>query len=351
MLKTIISVVGARPQFIKSAPLEIAFRGMDEYRLISVHTGQHYDENMSRIFFDELGLQPPAYQLKAGSGSHGKQTAKMLEGLEDIFEKEKPSMVVVYGDTNSTLAAALAAAKMQIPIAHVEAGLRSYNRSMPEEINRVLTDHVSNLLFVPSGVAQQNLLKEGVERGVQVTGDIMLDILKMAQDKGVVERKADGDYYYATIHRPYNTDFPERMQQILHEMNGLALPVYFSIHPRTAALLEKHHIYIAEFKNIHVIPPQSYFDNLGYMVYANRIITDSGGLQKEAWFLKKPCVTLRPETEWIETLENQWNVLVFDNLSEIKQALQVQPGAYNEGAYGDGHSALKMRDAVLEYLS
>jgi UDP-N-acetylglucosamine 2-epimerase len=142
-----------------------------------------------------------------------------------------------------------------------------------------------------------------------------------------------------------------RMQQILQEMNGLALPVYFSIHPRTAALLEKHHIHIAEFKNIQVIPPQSYFDNLGYMVHANRIITDSGGLQKEAWFLKKPCVTLRPETEWIETLENQWNVLVFDNLSEIKQALQVQPGAYNEGAYGDGHSALKMRDAILEYLS
>ena len=350
MPHTVISVVGARPQFIKSAPLEMVFRGLDDYRLISVHTGQHYDENMSRVFFDELGLQQPAYQLNVGSGLHGKQTAGMLEKLEEIFIKEKPSMVVVYGDTNSTLAAALAAAKLHIPIAHIEAGLRSYNRRMPEEVNRVLTDHMSELLFVPSAVAVSNLKSEGIERGVQVTGDIMLDILKIAENRGVVQRPVEYSYYYATIHRPYNTDFPERMREMLEVMNSLPLPVCFSIHPRTSSLLEKQGVDISRFVNIHFIPPQSYFENLGYLLHAERIITDSGGLQKEAWFVQKPCVTIRPETEWVETLENKWNTLVFDRLTDIREALKVQPGIYRSGVYGDGHAAEKMRDAITAYL-
>jgi len=350
MRHKIISVVGARPQFIKSAPLEIAFRNCDNYHLISVHTGQHYDENMSRVFFDELGLQQPAYQLHVGSGSHGKQTAGMLEKLEEIFLQEKPSMVVVYGDTNSTLAASLAAAKLHIPIAHIEAGLRSYNRTMPEEVNRVLTDHISELLFVPSQVAVDNLKKEGIIRGVEITGDIMMDLLRMSQERGVVKQPVTGAYYYATIHRPYNTDHPERMREILGEMNTLEHPVYFSIHPRTASLLEKQGIDISNFNNIKFIPPQSYFDNLGYLMHAERVITDSGGLQKEAWFVRKPCVTLRPETEWVETLENQWNTLVFDHLKELPQALRTEPGHYHEGVYGDGHAAEKMRDAIISHI-
>lgn len=346
----IISVVGARPQFIKSAPLEIAFRHCENYRLISIHTGQHYDDNMSRIFFDELGLQQPAYQLNVGSGSHGKQTAGMLEKLEEIFIQEKPAMIVVYGDTNSTLAAALAAAKLHIPVAHIEAGLRSYNRTMPEEVNRVLTDHVSELLFVPSQVAVDNLRKEGIAAGVAITGDIMLDILRMSQERNVVKKPVSGSYYYATIHRPYNTDYPERMEEVLSVLNTLDQPVYFSIHPRTSSLLDKQGIDIQKFQNIHFIPPQSYFENLGYLMHATRVITDSGGLQKEAWFVRKPCVTLRPETEWVETLENDWNTLVFDNLNELPQALKVIPGAYRDGVYGDGHAAEKMRDAIIDRI-
>ncbi len=348
---TIISVVGARPQFIKSAPFELAFSGISSCRLLSVHTGQHYDENMSRVFFDQLGLMPPAYNLQAGSGTHGRQTAKMMEGMEEVFEKEKPSMLVVYGDTNSTLAAALVAAKMLIPVAHVEAGLRSYNRSMPEEVNRVLTDHVSNLLFIPSEVSRENLKKEGITEGVINTGDIMLDILRMAQEKGVVRQQAEGEYYYATIHRSYNTDDPQRMRDILETMNGLEHPVYFAIHPRTSALLDKHGISTGHLRNIRFIPPQGYFDNLGYMLHSRRVITDSGGLQKEAWFLRKPCVTLRPETEWVETLENGWNTLVFDRLNELKPALESTPGEYRDNIYGDGHAAEKMRDAILQFLS
>lgn len=350
MRHKIISVVGARPQFIKSAPLEIAFRNCDNYHLISIHTGQHYDENMSRVFFDELGLQQPAYQLNVGSGSHGKQTAGMLEKLEEIFLQEKPSMVVVYGDTNSTLAASLAAAKLHIPITHIEAGLRSYNRTMPEEVNRVLTDHISELLFVPSQVAVDNLKKEGITQGVEITGDIMLDILRMSQERGVVKQPVAGAYYYATIHRPYNTDYPERMREILGEMNTLDHPVYFSIHPRTSSLLEKQGIDVGQYGNIRFIPPQSYFENLGYLMHAERVITDSGGLQKEAWFVRKPCVTLRPETEWVETLENQWNILVFDPLKDLPQALKTVPGSYHEGVYGDGHAAEKMRDSIIRHI-
>jgi UDP-GlcNAc3NAcA epimerase len=350
MPKKVISVVGARPQFIKAAPLEMVFRELDDYEFISIHTGQHYDENMSQVFFNDFGLEQPKYQLHVGSASHGKQTGSMLEKIEEILLQEKPDLLIVYGDTNSTLAAALAASKLNIPIAHIEAGLRSYNRTMPEEINRVLTDHVSSLLLVPSHVSVNNLKNEGITKGVIMTGDIMMDILRISTEKNVVSKPVDQAYYYATIHRPYNTDLPERMSQILKEMNSLDKPVYFSIHPRTSSLLEKYGIDFNDFDNIKFIEPQSYIGNLGYLLNAERIITDSGGLQKEAWFVKKPCVTLRPETEWIETLDNQWNVLVFEDLSTLKEAISVTPGAYNQGVYGDGNAADKIRASIVEFL-
>ncbi len=350
MPKKVISVVGARPQFIKAAPLEMVFREIPDFEFISIHTGQHYDENMSQVFFNDFGLEQPKYQLHVGSASHGKQTGLMLDKIEEILLQENPDLMIVYGDTNSTLAAALAASKLNIPIAHIEAGLRSYNRTMPEEINRVLTDHLSSLLLVPSEVSVNNLKKEGITQGVEITGDIMMDILRISTEKNVVSKPVDHTYYYATIHRPYNTDLPERMSQILTEMNSLDKPVYFAIHPRTSSLLEKYGMNFSDFNNINFIEPQSYIGNLGYLLNADRIITDSGGLQKEAWFVKKPCVTLRPETEWVETLDNQWNVLVFEDLSQLKKAISTTPGAYNDGVFGDGHAAEKIRDSILAFL-
>lgn len=350
MKHKIITVVGARPQFIKNAPLEMAFRNYDDIELKSIHTGQHYDDNMSRIFFDELGIAEPTYQLNVGSASHGKQTARMLESIEDILLNEHPSMLVVYGDTNSTLAGALAASKLHIPVAHIEAGLRSYNKTMPEEINRVMTDHLSSLLFVPSEVSVNNLKKEGIFDGVHVVGDIMLDTLKMAIDRNIIALNQEKPYYYATLHRPYNTDFKDRMLNILHAFNELSLPVVFAIHPRTSALLSSMKISTDAYSNIRFIPPQGYFDNISYMVGAEKIITDSGGLQKEAWFLKKPCVTIRPETEWVETLENNWNILVFDDLDNLKPALELHPGDYSEGCYGKGETAINIVKKIHKFL-
>jgi len=350
MRKKIITVVGARPQFIKNAPLEIAFREFENLEVKSIHTGQHYDDNMSRIFFEELGISEPAYQLNVGSAGHGIQTGRMLESIEEILLKERPDMLVVFGDTNSTLAGALAASKLHIPVAHIEAGLRSYNKSMPEEINRVMTDHLSSLLFVPSDVSVKNLNREGIYNGVHVVGDIMLDTLKMAIDQKIATAPDEKSYYYTTIHRPYNTDHKERMISILSALNNLDLPVVFSIHPRTSALLETMHVSTEAYANIRFIPPQGYFDNIGYMMGADKIITDSGGLQKEAWFLKKPCVTIRPETEWIETLENNWNVLVFDDLTLLKPALEIIPGDYPEGCYGKGNAANKIAETIKDNL-
>lgn len=350
MRKKIITVVGARPQFIKNAPIGMAFKSFDEIELKSIHTGQHYDDNMSRIFFEELGVEEPAYQLNVGSASHGKQTARMLESIEDILLDEKPDMLIVYGDTNSTLAGALAASKLHIPVAHIEAGLRSYNKSMPEEVNRVMTDHLSSLLFVPSEVSVKTLNREGISEGVHVVGDIMLDTLKMAIDRKIVAAPHEKPYYYVTLHRPYNTDHKERMLSILSAFNTLNLPVVFAIHPRTSALLQSMNVDIAAYSNIRFIPPQGYFDNIGFMIGAVKVITDSGGLQKEAWFLKKPCVTIRPETEWVETLENNWNILVFDEINVLKAALEIIPGEYLDGCYGKGDTALKIIEITRRFL-
>lgn len=343
----IIAIVGARPQFIKHAPIELFFK--DKCSFLTIHTGQHYDENMSKVFFEELGMRKPTYLLSAGGGSHGEQTGKMLIEIEQILLKEIPSIVVVYGDTNSTLAGALAASKLNIPVIHVEAGLRSYNKDMPEEINRILTDNVSKVLFCPTDQAIINLKKENITSHVFKTGDIMCDMIHIAKEQGVLQKTNNhNQYIYATIHRPYNTDGRLRLQKILENLNGLNKTVIFSRHPRTKKLMNNFGIDDADFVNIKFIDPVSYFENLNFMFNAYAIITDSGGMQKEAYMLGKKCITLRTETEWMETLTNSWNVLVFDDLSQIQEELENIPFDHNEMLYGDGKAAEEIYTIIMD---
>lgn len=346
-MKKILAVIGARPQFIKHAPIDLALQGRAQ--LITIHTGQHYDKNMSAIFFNELGMSKPDYMLEIGSHSHGKQTGKMLEAVEEIMLRDKPDVVLVYGDTNSTLAGALAAAKLHIPIAHVEAGLRSHNKTMPEEINRIMTDHVSELLFAPTDVAVENLEKEGLAARTIRTGDIMYDMLKIAEENGVLGTNSLGRaYYLATIHRPYNTDDPQRLQKILEALNHLEHPVVFPMHPRTKNIAQKAGIDLRIYQQLDIRPAVSYFQNLNFMAHARAIITDSGGMQKEAYFLEKPCITVRPETEWVETLTNGWNRLVYDDIANLGAYLKQKPGDYVGNIYGDGTSRYEIIDKMLE---
>ncbi|HKK74110.1 MAG TPA: UDP-N-acetylglucosamine 2-epimerase (non-hydrolyzing) [Saprospiraceae bacterium] len=345
-MKKILAVIGARPQFIKHAPIDLAIQG--KAKLVTVHTGQHYDENMSAIFFDELGMSKPDYMLDIRSHSHGKQTGRMLEAVEEILQKEQPDLVLVYGDTNSTLAGALAAAKLHIPVAHVEAGLRSHNKAMPEEINRIMTDHVSEVLFAPTDLAVENLKKEGLGERTVRTGDIMYDMMKIAEEKGVVSRQQLGDpYYLATIHRPYNTDDPQRLRKILTALANLDHRVIFPMHPRTKHLTQKNGIDLGTYKNLEVRPAVSYFENLNLMAGATAIITDSGGMQKEAYFLRKQCITVRPETEWVETLTNGWNQLVYKEIAELHTYLGKVPGNYSGNLYGDGASRYAIINKIL----
>jgi UDP-N-acetylglucosamine 2-epimerase len=320
---------------------------------IIIHTGQHYDSNMSDIFFTELGVSSPNYNLQIGSGIHGEQTGAMLAGIEKILLSEKPDRVLVYGDTNSTLAGALAAVKLNIPVAHIEAGLRSYNRAMPEEINRVLTDQISDLLFVPNLQSQVNLQKEGITNGVHVVGDVIVDLLHQLQQVSNKKIFSPDDtstsYFYVTLHRPYNTDNPLRLQKLLQILNALELPLYFSLHPRTKSLLSKASIDLKSFPNINFIPPQGYIDNIHLLMNCKKLITDSGGLQKEAYVLKKPCITLRSETEWKETLVGGWNILCFARLDDLKDLLDELPdeSVYVKDLYGKGDASDKI-SAILE---
>lgn len=349
-MSVIVSVIGARPQFIKAAPIELAFAETNAVQHYSIHTGQHYDQNMSQVFFDGLGLTRPYANLQAGGGTHAEQTAAMMLGLEPILMELKPDLLVVYGDTNSTIAAGLVAAKLNIPVAHIEAGLRSYNREMPEEVNRLLTDHLSTLLYAPTDVAMENLRKEGIVNAC-ISGDVMLDMIQIAMSKNVVQSKGHSDYYYVTLHRPYNTDKQERMLEILNALNGLDLPAIFSLHPRTAGLLkEKYNIRLEEYPNITFIEPQGYFENLGYLSGAAAVITDSGGMQKEAYFLQKKCVTIRSETEWIETLENNCNTLVWKNINDLKKIVEANCGEFHSGIYGNGNAAKIIVADILKYL-
>lgn len=347
----VVSVVGARPQFIKAAPLELEIAKWDNIEHFSVHTGQHYDDNMSKVFFDELGLSDPYCNLHCGGGTHATQTAAIMIVLEKVLLELLPDIVVVFGDTNSTMAAAIVAAKMHIPVAHIEAGLRSFNKEMPEEINRIIADHVSDILFTPTESASEQLESEGLSN-IVISGDIMLDMLEIIRKDLTAKSELPEKYYYATIHRPYNTDDENRLLAILNQLNLLGAPVYFSLHPRTGTLLkEKYNVEIGNFSNIHFIPPQGYFDNINYLMNCSCLITDSGGMQKEAYFLSKKCITIRSETEWTETLENDCNILVWDNISDIPELAGKAPGAFRHGIYGDGKAAAIIVTELMRFAN
>ncbi len=348
----ILSVVGARPQFVKLAPIAEAMNGRAEH--VIVHTGQHYDELMSDVFFRDLGIPVPDHNLGVGSASHGKQTADMLAGIEGVLEQERPDWVLVYGDTNSTLAAAVAAVKLHLPLAHLEAGLRSFNRRMPEEHNRVLTDHAADLLLAPTEVAMKHLAAEGLSaRSLQV-GDVMTDVLFQVRDRVLREKRplpaglAPQNYYVCTIHRPDNTDDSERLRAIVTSLASLDKPVLLLAHPRLQGLAARHRIDLA-MGNLRVAAPLAYPDLVNAVSNSAGVVTDSGGLQKEAFLLRTPCTTVRPETEWVETVELGWNQLVSDDLSQLARTVQrPHPAATNDEPYGDGHAAVRVVSALLE---
>ena len=320
----VATIVGARPQFVKAGPVSQALAAAGHQEVL-IHTGQHYDANMSQVFFAELGLPAPAVNLEVGSGSQGWQTGLMLMRLEEVFQAEQPDWVLVYGDTNSTLAGSLAACKLRLPLAHVEAGLRSYNRDMPEEHNRVLSDHCADLLLCPTPAAVANLRREGVEQGVHLVGDPMYDAVlhfaTLARQRSTLVRDLQlsrRGYALATIHRPYNTDDPEQLQRLLNALSALDLPVVFPVHPRTRARLAD---LPSIDDNVLVLDPVGYLDMLALEQDAAIILTDSGGMQKEALWFGVPCVTLRPETEWVETVASGWNRLAWPDEVAILDAV------------------------------
>lgn len=342
----VVTVVGARPQFIKAAAVSRELRRAHEE--ILVHTGQHYDYEMSGIFFDGLELPQPNVNLSVGSRPHGAQTAAMLGGLEAVLIAQAPDCVLLYGDTNSTLAGALAASKLAIPVCHVEAGLRSFNRRMPEEINRVVTDHLSALLLCPSDTAIANLKAEGISPGVHLVGDVMLDVLDWARERidgrppAVLRRLGlePKEYLLATIHRSENTDDPLRLQGILEGLNALDERVVLPLHPRARKAIAAFGLRFAD----HVIPidPIGYLEMVGLTSSARLVLTDSGGLQKEAYWLEVPCLTLRDETEWVETVNTGWNVLVGSESATIVDSVRrAAPRHGHRPLYGDGKAAKK----------
>lgn len=356
--KRVLSVVGARPQFIKMAVVDRALAEDPLAQHLIVHTGQHYDENMSRTFFAELEIPAPDVNLEVGSGSHGAQTAAMLERLETFFESARPEVVLVYGDTNSTLAGALAAAKLHLTVAHVESGLRSFNRSMPEELNRVVTDHLSDILFAPTTTAVDNLMEEGLDdRDIYRVGDVMYDAAVFYADRArrssrVLERLAlePGRFVLATVHRAENTDRSERLRSIMEGLGRVAaaLPVVLPLHPRTRAACEAAGI-DPSGRGLTVIEPLGYLDMVELERNARVIATDSGGVQKEAYFHGIPCVTLRDETEWVELVEEGVNVLVGAAADAIVAAVLDGPPIRSaaKGLYGEGDAAQRIAAVLM----
>lgn len=352
----VVTIVGARPQFVKAAAVSRVIR--EKHEEILVHTGQHYDNNMSDVFFEELHIPKPDINLGVGSGTHAKQTAEMLVGIEKILLEENPDYLLVYGDTNSTLAGALAASKIHVPIVHVEAGLRSYNMRMPEEQNRILTDRISTLLLCPTDVAVDNLKKEGITQGVYNVGDVMCDAV-LYYSKMLDEKPKDfyfshlqgifGDieivdaWYLATVHRAENTDSIEKVKEILYAFEKLDRPVIFPVHPRTKSivnqLVEKN-----GYSNTLFVEPMGYLDMLYFVKHANKAITDSGGLQKETYILDTPCVTVRDQTEWVETLIGNHNILAKPDAEDIIDKVMNTRIDFSKKAdyYGTGHAAQKI---------
>jgi UDP-GlcNAc3NAcA epimerase len=347
----ILSVVGARPQFIKSAPVSRQLRRTCQEVLL--HTGQHYDYGMSQVFFDELEIPVPDINLGIGSAGHGQQTGLMLAGIESAILKEEPDWVLVYGDTNSTLAGALAAVKLHVPVAHVEAGLRSFNKAMPEEVNRVLTDHVADLLFCPTQSAVDNLSAEGIQAGVHNTGDVMYDALlhnsALAKKRSTVLGRMElrpHAYSLATLHRPRNTDNLSRLQAIFNAFGQVEEQIILPLHPRTKKVIDASSQNVPS--NVRLIDPVGYLDMLCLERAARIILTDSGGVQKEAYCFGVPCITLREETEWIETVEVGWNRLAGAETGAIVSALHnVSPPSERPPLFGDGHAAERIA-AILE---
>lgn len=355
----VITIVGARPQFIKAAALSRCIKEeyLNDIEEILVHTGQHYDENMSAVFFNELGIPEPKYNLAITANTHGVMTGRMLEAIEEVLLSEKPDTVLVYGDTNSTLAAALAASKLHIPVAHVEAGLRSFNMRMPEEINRIVTDKLSTYLLCPTNEAVKNLRLEGISRGVHQVGDVMYDnalyFSKKAREKSDILQKLKlkiGEFVLVTCHRAENTDNRENLIEIFKALCEIAkdLPVVFPVHPRTLSYVNRYN-FNSYLKNLVVLEPTSYLDMVALEQSAQLILTDSGGVQKEAFFYGIPCITMREETEWVETVELGWNQLVGADSKKIYAAfLQIQKGKSDYLPYGDGRSSQRIIRSILE---
>jgi len=347
----IVTIVGARPQFIKCAPVSRELR--QEHQEILVHTGQHYDPAMSDIFFKDLNIPRPDYNLGVGSGLHGKQTGKILAKVEEVLLKERPNLVLVYGDTNSTLGGALAAAKLHIPVAHVEAGMRSFDRTMPEEINRLVTDHVSELLFCSTETAVKNLGSEGITKGVHLVGDVMVDALVLNKEVALKKSSiletlglAEKKYYTLTIHRPGNTDNRQNLSAIIQAVSKTGMPVVFPVHPRTRKYLKEYGLLKILPENICLIDPLGYLDMIRLMASSKKILTDSGGMQKEAYMLGIPCITLRENTEWVETLYDNWNILTGSDSKKIWYALIKSIHVKHQRDFYPTGAAKKIRDVI-----
>ncbi len=367
-MKKIVTIVGARPQFIKAAAVSRALQEQKGQLVeVLVHTGQHYDDNMSQVFFDEMRIPKPDYHLEVGSGPHGQMTGKMLIKIEELLLSEKPDYVLVYGDTNSTLAGALAAVKLHIPVAHVEAGLRSFNRKMPEEHNRVLTDHVSDFLFCPTETAVNNLVKEGFSINqrhnsqplVVNCGDVMYDAFLFYSELSAQKSKVlndlelkDKDFVLCTIHRAENTDDPKRLKNILSFLEEISqdTTVVLPLHPRTAKILEKNCQLSVFSCQLKIIDPVSYFDMVELLKQCRLVMTDSGGLQKEAFYAKAPCVTMRDETEWVETVKGGYNLVVGADKKAIISGFEKMLDSkadYSRDLYGDGAASQKIVKAFV----
>jgi UDP-GlcNAc3NAcA epimerase len=347
----VLSVVGARPQFIKAAPLSRALR--QRHDEILVHTGQHHDAGMSQVFFDELGIPAPDHNLGVHGGSHGEQTARMLLALEPVVQAEAPDAVLVYGDTNSTLAGALVAAKLDLPLGHVEAGLRSFDRSMPEEVNRVVADHLASGLYCPHEEAAAQLAKEGITRGVFVVGDLMVDQFQATQatarkDQALLKQHGlePGGYWLMTLHRPANTDEPERLARILQAVGDLGVPVLFAMHPRTRQAVTRHGLG-ALLDPLILSEPLPYLATQSALLHSAGLLTDSGGMQKEAYLAGVPCVTLRDRTEWTQTVRAGWNHLVDADPAAIARAVKAgRPKGPRKPLWGKGDAATRITEAI-----
>lgn len=342
-MRKLLCVIGTRPQAIKHIPFqEVMSR---HYELLNLHTGQHYDQEMKEAFVKHIKLDS---ELQLDSTDRKSRMVEMTESISNYIDKTKPDMVVVYGDTDTTLAAAHSARNKHVSLCHIEAGLRSHNLDMPEEINRIETDKLSQLLLCPSQEAVDQLQKESITNGVYVVGDIMKDAIQMGQE--LVCNLRDYKYYYATLHRPYNVDDKFRLEYVLGVLNTLKEKVILPLHPRTKVKMMKFDISKNIFPNIEFIAPQSYLYNLNYMMGSQAILTDSGGMQKEAYWISKKCITIRSETEWKETLHNGCNTLIFEDLSPLQDVLNEQAGPWNSKLYGDGQATKRIKTVMDEYF-